>query len=76
MFLTLRAFTFFRNPKIQKSTLRATIFFSAVTVPTELNLTAFNSYKQGLSMVIVSNFSVDPPGRMYWRVPWIVSYVC
>ena len=25
-------------------------------------------------MVEISIFSVDPPGRMFLRVPWIVSY--
>ena len=25
-------------------------------------------------MVKISIFSVDPPGRMFLRVPWIVSY--
>ena len=74
MFLAIRAAIFGKNSKIQKSTLRARIFFSAWETATDLSLVAFNSYNQGLSMVIFSIFFADPPGREYCRVPWIVSY--
>ena len=26
-------------------------------------------------MIKFSNFSVDPPGRVYWEFRWIVSYI-
>ena len=67
MFQSFRAFVFRFNPKIQKSTLRATIFFSASTTPAELSLVAFNSYKQGLSIELILIFFRWLPEYPKWK---------